>query len=239
LVAAVNGAKFFGYIDIGNTRNLSIAQIKTSIDNWSAMTGLYGMFLDEFGMDYRATGSIEADYRIRQKTILDYVHSKGLKAFLNAWEPDDVFIKEVTNPLTISAGDLYLYESYFLSSAVRETFVSYRSKIAKLKIAKAAHAGLEVVAVSSTSTNSFTQALFDTMSYAAIADELDGIAWGELNYSTTGAMPLRTLPTLVNLYCLGSVASINSSNESLDCNANNSTVNILYNSLGNPSSIIK
>lgn len=238
IVAGLTTTKSYGYVDIGRTNNKSIATLQTSIDNWAAMTGLYGIFIDEFGMDYKAIGVTDADYRIRQKTIVDYVHSKGLKVFLNAWDPDDIFVKEPANPLTITSGDSYLYESYFLSSATRDTFANYRAKIAKIKAAKSAHPGLEAMAINTTAGNTFTQVLFDSLSFGAIADGIDGIAWGEAQYSASGAMnalmPFRTLNTLANLYCFDQAVTVNSASETLSYMANNKTVTIQYNSSGNP-----
>jgi hypothetical protein len=242
IIAGLTSTKSYGYIDIGNTLNKSIATIQTSIDNWAAMSGIYGIFLDEFGMDFKVGGTTDAAYRIRQKTILDYVHSKGLKAFMNAWDPDDVFIKEPTNPLTINSGDRYLYESYYLSSAARDTFANYRAKIAKLTAAKIAHPGLETMAVNTTSANTFTQGLFDTMALGAIADGIDGIAWGEANFSASApmnaVMPFRTLPTQSNLYCIDQAASVNSASESLSFHTSDATITIQYNSSGSPSATI-
>lgn len=235
--------KSYGYIDIGNTVNHPVGTILASVDLWKAM-GVHGIFLDEFGMDYKDTGGgvTDAGYRVRQKTILDYVHAQGLKAIMNAWDPDDVFIKESSNPLNISSGDAYLYESYFLSSAARETFTYYRTKIAKLQAAKLAHTGLLVLANSSTASNNFTQSLFDSMVLGALADGIDGIAWGEAQYSAAApmnaVMPFRTMATQANLYCLDEAVTVNSSNETLHYRANNLTINILYNSTGNPSSTI-
>lgn len=242
IISGLSSTKSFGYIDIGKTLNKSVATIQASIDKWNLMTGVYGIFLDEFGMDYKATGVTDADYRIRQKTILDYVHSKGLKAIINAWDPDDVFIKQSSNPLTINSGDSYLYESYFLSSATRDTFANYRAKIAKLQAAKLAHTGLEIMAINTTASDSFTQGLFDSMSLAAIADGIDGIGWGEANYSATAPMnaimPLRTIASQTKLYCFDQAVSVNNVSETLTYRANNVAISIQYNSSGNPSSSI-
>lgn len=237
LIAGAGTTKFFGYIAIGNTQNLSIAQLQTNIDNWYAISGLDGIFIDEFGMDFKAGGVSEADYRIRQKTILDYVHSKGLAAIMNAFDPDDVFVKESGNPLTITNGDRYLYESYYLSSTARETWSFYRAKIAKLKAAKIAHPLLKVMANTSTATDSYTQNLFDTVALAATADEIDGIAWSEAAYSASGLMnalmPFRTPTTDIDLFCTHSQV-IDTSNETLEFSLSNRPVKILYNASGSP-----
>ena len=234
LLAGATTPKFFGYIAIGNV--LSINDLQTKIDNWSTMPGIDGIFIDEFGMDFKvsAGGISDADYRIRQKAILDYVHGKGLVAFINAFDPDDIFIKESGNPLTISTGDRYLYESYYLSSTTRETWSFYRAKVAKLKAAKIAFPQIKIMANTSTATNNFTQDLFDTVVLAAAVDEIDGIAWSEFNYSATDAvMPFRTPSTTVNLFCTQDLV-VDATAKSLDFILNTQPVKILYNASGSP-----
>lgn len=237
LVAGASTTNFFGYIAIGSTQNYSIAQLQTHIDNWHAISGLDGIFIDEFGMDFKAGGISEADYRIRQKTILDYVHSKGLVAMINAFDPDDVFIKESGNPLTITSGDRYLYESYYLSSTTRETWAFYRAKVAKLKAAKIAHPQLKIMATTSTATDSFTQDLFDTVALAATVDGIDGIAWSEAAYSASGIMnalmPYRTPNSKINLFCTQNLTT-DTASETLEFSLNNQAVKILYNSSAAP-----
>ena len=61
-----NGVIVYGYVPIGlNTSGLSIAQIRTRIDQWMTI-GVDGIFLDEFGFDYENTTDTlfrEAQYR--------------------------------------------------------------------------------------------------------------------------------------------------------------------------------
>lgn len=237
IISGLHTTNIFGYIDIGKTFNKSILTLTNSIDSWASM-GVTGIFIDEFGMDFRDIpgGVTESAYRTRQKTVLDYVHSKGLFAIMNAWDPDDIFIKENTNPLTISAGDRYLYESYFLSSVTRETFTNYRIKVEKLKTAKVSHPGLQIMATTSTATNNFTQALWDTITLGAIADSIEEISWGEVNYSANAILPLRALSSLATNFCIDQTVTINTGGESLNYKANNSTIDIQYNSGSLPTS---
>lgn len=234
LLAGATTPKFFGYIAIGSTQNLTIGQLQTKIDNWHAIPGLDGIFIDEFGMDFKAGGVSEADYRIRQKTILDYVHGKGLPAIMNAFDPDDVFVKESGNPLTITTGDRYLYESYYISLAARETWSFYRAKIAKLKAAKVTHPQIKIMATTSTATNNFTQALFDTITFAATVDDIDGISWSETDYSATSALlPFRTPDTVINSFCTQDLVT-DAATETLEFKLNNQPVKILYDAAGTP-----
>jgi hypothetical protein len=119
----------YGYVYIGGERTnrppaLSISAIRGFIDAWATM-GVAGIFLDEAGYDY------DCD-RQRQNDAVDHVHSKGLSAFINAWNPDEVFSPAVVNkvayypdgtlssydmnPQGLSAhlgpDDIYLHESF-------------------------------------------------------------------------------------------------------------------------------
>lgn len=87
------GTEVFGYVPIGcltpeedpeiDVSNLTIDEIKTRILSWKEM-GARGVFLDEFGYDYRTT-------RERQNEIVDFCHENSLHVIVNAWEVDHVF----------------------------------------------------------------------------------------------------------------------------------------------------
>ena len=87
------GTEVFGYVPIGcltpeedpeiDVSNLTIDEIKTRILSWKEM-GARGVFLDEFGYDYRTT-------RERQNEIVDFCHENSLQIIVNAWELDHVF----------------------------------------------------------------------------------------------------------------------------------------------------
>lgn len=133
IVAGVrtNGTKVYGYVPIGvSTSALTIAQIKTRIDQWVAL-GVDGIFLDEFGFDYQVT-------RSRQIEIVEYVKSKNLPYCANAWTFEDVVCANVSelswptndwryinfttyNPTNIAlpfdSNDSYLIESFCFSEA--------------------------------------------------------------------------------------------------------------------------
>lgn len=97
------GTAVYGYIDMGvTTQNLSIATAQQYVDEWDAL-GVTGIFWDDAGYDYGVD-------RPRQVALVDYTHAQGLKAFVNAWVPDDIFAFDgVATPL--QAGDWYLAES--------------------------------------------------------------------------------------------------------------------------------
>lgn len=96
LKTSPNNTEVYGYVSIGgeNTARrcsgdlntpvpLTPEEIRSRIDDWNNM-GVSGIFLDEAEYGFGCS-------RERQNEAVDYVHSKGLKAFINAWDPDDVF----------------------------------------------------------------------------------------------------------------------------------------------------
>jgi murein DD-endopeptidase MepM/ murein hydrolase activator NlpD len=97
------GTEVYGYVDMGvTTQNLSIATAQQYVDEWDAI-GVTGIFWDDAGYDYGVD-------RPRQVTLIGHTHAQGLKAFVNAWNPDDVFAFDGV-PTPLQAGDWYLSES--------------------------------------------------------------------------------------------------------------------------------
>lgn len=64
-----------------------------------------GMFV---GHDYGVS-------RETQNSFIDYVHSKGLKVFANAWFPSD-YLDPDEGPVSMGVGDWALLESYYITS---------------------------------------------------------------------------------------------------------------------------
>lgn len=86
-----SNVQIFGYIPVGllpelESSNLSIEEIKNRVDEWQ-LAGATGVFLDEFGYDYKVT-------RERQNEIVDYVHSKNMNLIANAWQSDYIFNRQ-------------------------------------------------------------------------------------------------------------------------------------------------
>ncbi len=92
-----NNAQVYGYIDL----TLDFITVTAYVDEWAVITGVTGIFYDRAGQDYDVTHT-------RLISAVDYVHSKGLSVFVNAWNPDDV----LSGTTRLRAGDWYLAESY-------------------------------------------------------------------------------------------------------------------------------
>lgn len=79
--------QIYGYVQFGSVGS---GQSATLIDNWIAThppsSGLLdGIFLDEFGHDFPSGD------REQQNMAVSYCHQNNLPAYVNAWQPQDVF----------------------------------------------------------------------------------------------------------------------------------------------------
>lgn len=133
--------KVFGYINLGPnnpTANKSkwiqadLNKLKSQID-LIADQGWYGVFVDQFGYDWKET-------RKRQNIIIDYIHSKGLKAMVNSWFIDDALGSKVdaaANPngtaSHLNSNDWCLVESFFTDGTSYRADNSYIKKYIKIK----------------------------------------------------------------------------------------------------------
>jgi hypothetical protein len=235
-----SSVEVFGYVTIGDNGGFpeSLATIQGRIDDWQTI-GAEGIFIDEGGFDFWPSGT-DADMRVRQKTIIDYIHGKNMKVFVNAWDPDDLFTKESGNPLTFNSGDYYLLESYIIKDdtaggqTTTMTFANHEAKIAKVQSAQSAH-GILAIGVSTTGvlSGSYDQADFDFLAIAAQLDGLDGVGWGVKNFSASGGdnaiMPFRPIQTQYNKLKLTGSVSVDSPSEAKSQNVLNSgTINADY-----------
>jgi hypothetical protein len=116
-----SSTRIYGYVNLGpdnpedsqsDWEIKDMKKAKEQVDDIAA-AGWYGVFIDQAGYDFHET-------RARQNELFDYIHSKGLFCFVNAWFPEDVLgseVKSVANPngtkSHLGDGDLYLLESFF------------------------------------------------------------------------------------------------------------------------------
>ncbi len=106
----------WGYIDAGvTTGNFSLATLQGQIDQWIAI-GAKGIFCDVIGYAYGVP-------RSRQNAIINYIHSKGVGAILNVFNPDEVFSSAVDatynptgTPTVADSRDVHLLESWVCNS---------------------------------------------------------------------------------------------------------------------------
>lgn len=202
--------KVFGYID----STLSLDVIQGKIDNWYNM-GVAGFFMDRFGYDYNVT-------REKQREIVWSIHEKGdntKRAFVNAWNPDDVFSPNVdatNNPnglaTRLGANDYYLAESFTIINGQYDDadtdnngIKDWQDKATKM-INYRTTFGTKMTAVTTYDASAFDQNKMDYAYFAAVMNNFDSFAWGEQNYSASSAqLPFRTRKSFFGNNFVGSV----------------------------------
>jgi len=109
--------EIYGYV----STNLVETTWKTKVNEWETNLSVHGIFMDESGYDY---GSVSTNGRKVFNWKLDYIHSKDMKCFVNAWNPDHVLSTEndtsyantTWNPnllkSNLNTDDIYLLESF-------------------------------------------------------------------------------------------------------------------------------
>lgn len=101
------GAEVYGYVDMGvTTQNLPLTTAQQYVDAWRAM-GVQGIFWDDAGADFGVTAA-------RRNALLAYTHERGLRVFINAWNPDDALAGTTSGSAQLTAADLYLAESWLI-----------------------------------------------------------------------------------------------------------------------------
>lgn len=219
-------ANIYGYID--STLNQSSFEAK--VDKWAAMGGtgntVVGIFCDQFGFDFGMN-------RAKQNDEIDYIHNKGLKAFVNAWNPDDVF-KNITgaSATKMNSDDWYLAESFQIINGNYQNVSDWKSKADKMKDYKDNGPGYSNMAIVTTnsSTGGFNQDKWDYAYYSATLYGFDAAGWGEYNFSASDAvMPFRTRKEVLGTNLVGTISEDNgvfeiSTNIGIKVDTNNKTV---------------
>ena len=178
----------YGYVDLGNTQDLAIDEIGRRARLWWEM-GVTGVFLDEAGYDFGVT-------RERQNAAIDAIHGLGLSAFVNAFNPDDVFNPSPVplnavgggNPsglaTRLGARDAYLLESFQVRLGQPETWAAWSSRTRKaIAYRDRYHTRMFGVATTTADTESQAAGLFPYVWWSAALWGLDGIGWGEPDFS--------------------------------------------------------
>jgi len=201
----MSSTNVYGYID----STLTLNDIQNKIDQWYDM-GIAGIFLDQFGYDFGVA-------REKQREIVWCVHEKGagLKAFVNAWNPDDAFSPAVDatyNPsgldTRLGADDYYLAESFAIKLGQYDDddldtngIKDFQDKSDKMINYRTTY-GTKLAAITTNddpvvdSTIPFDQAKADYSYLLSVMNELDAWGWGEPTFSASGdansQLPLRT-----------------------------------------------
>lgn len=196
------GTFVLGYIPIGTVNpNLSMEEIERRVDRWNDI-GADGILLDQFGYDYQTS-------RLRQNTVVDYVHSQGMLVAANALYPEDVFDSDahpVFNPsgapTHLNLLDYYLYEGHQIDLDDYEEVAAWQPKANALASYQQA-IGFKILSVTTTNMDDPAAYDEDKFFYAWHSALMYGHAatgWGEFGYSAAGASnaqaPFRVRPSV-------------------------------------------
>lgn len=181
----------FGYVTVNQTMTLFMDKV----DKWFAM-GVDGIFLDEAGYDY---GTVATNGREAFNDKLDYLHSKGLIAFVNAWKPEHVlgsnadasYPDTTWNPNEVNSNitpyDWYLMESFGICNGTYESQTQWVARCEALSDALDEQT-VKVAAVGIIDeADSTAQAKFNFLWISAFIAALDGCGSSDLLYGASSA----------------------------------------------------
>jgi hypothetical protein len=227
--------KVFGYIDATQTLDV----IQGQIDLWK-LTGVKGIFLDKFGYDFGLTRDV-------QREIIWCVHAVNLIAFVNAWNPDDVFSPAVgpnnTNGLAtrLNPTDWYLAESFAVKLGAYDDndldsngIKDFQDKAVKMVNYQAIY-GTQLAATSSYDNEAFDQHKLDYSYYASVLNGFNAYSFGEYLYSAVSAqLPFRTRTIFYGTKFTNAITTTSGilehqTNVGIHVDTNSHTVNILLN----------
>jgi hypothetical protein len=176
----------YGYVNSTRTFN----DFKDRVNKWKNM-GVKGIFCDSFGYDFGIT-------RIAQNNMVNHIHSKNLKAFVNAWNPDDVFSSTIVIPNNllgtapvINSNDWYLAQSYQIVGGSYQDVTFWKTRSDKMTTYRQSF-GTKMACITTYDTSDFDQNKADYSYYSAVIYNFDAWGWGEYNFSATSVqLPWR------------------------------------------------
>jgi hypothetical protein len=186
LAAAPRRTAVFGYVDLGRSQQLTLDEIKARVDRWRAM-GAAGIFFDEAGADFGVD-------RARQNAAVDATHDAGLRAVLNAFNPDDVFVAgpDRIKP-RLRTGDAYLLESFAVRDGRADDPRGWNDRTRRA-IAGTSATGAALWATT-TMQGAYEPALMQHAWRAAMDAGIHAFAWGEPSFgSADSRLPFRPRP---------------------------------------------
>jgi hypothetical protein len=178
----------YGYIDLGSSQQLSLAEIARRTDAWKRL-GVDGIFFDEAGRDFAVTPE-------RRRQAVCAVHARSLSAFMNAFNPDDLFdegpvASTAECDARLSARDALLIESF----AVRNGELEPEERInqrAAAAVKWRERTGIRVFGLTTSDTRPYDRRHMDWAWKHAVSRGLDGFGWGEPGFSAADSrLPWR------------------------------------------------
>jgi hypothetical protein len=187
LAASPRKTVVFGYIDLGRSQQLSLAEIAMRTSRWKAL-GVGGIFYDEAGADFGVD-------RARQNAAVAAAHAEGLRVVLNAFNPDDVFRigADGVKP-RLRAGDAYLLESFAVRNGLPEDPRGWNDRLERARRGAAAME-VSIWATTTASEGKFASELMAHAWHAAVKAGVDAFSWGEPSFgSIDSRLPFRPRP---------------------------------------------
>ena len=181
--------RIYGYIDLGSSQNLTLADIERRIDGWQRV-GADGIFFDEAGSEFAVTPA-------RRRAAVRAVHMRRLSAFMNAFVTDDLFQgddgADADAAGRLGSDDAVLIESFAVKNGEGEA-TSRIAVRATAALKWRERSGVKVFAVTTPARQGFDGGLFAYAWWNAAVWGLDGIGWGEPDFSANSRMPWRSRP---------------------------------------------
>lgn len=195
-----------------STTGMAAASWQAHVDMWQVM-GVTGIFIDAFSYDWNVS-------RTMQNAMLDAVHARNLRAFVNGWFIDHVFssLPDPNFPAGNPAGlpskidhrDLYLLESFVIMEGQydlcqRPRWDTWITKAAKAQNYRSSF-GTAMWAMTTADRLTVgdmlgTTGVEERLNFAwhgAAMFNLDGFGWTEPQFSATGSaqnsLPWRERP---------------------------------------------
>jgi hypothetical protein len=188
LHASARRPMLWGYVDLGRSQQLTQDAITRRIDAWIRL-GVDGIFFDEAGRDFGVTPA-------RRSAAVRAVHERGLAAFMNAFDLNDLFepaaAGQSNGPGALGRGDALLIESFAVREGILQTAEATARRAADA-LAWRARTGIKVFATT-TAAGAFDPAAFAFAWQRAASLGLDGIGWGEPHFSADSRLPWRERP---------------------------------------------
>ena len=187
LHATARHPRIYGYIDLGSSQNLPLAEIERRIAAWRRL-GADGIFFDEAGSEFAVTPA-------RRRAAVRAVHARALSAFMNAFVSDDLFQGDGSADAVSRLGqdDAVLIESFAVKNGEPEPASRVAARAAAA-LKWRDRSGVRIFAVTTPAISFFQTELFAYAWWSAAAWGLDGVGWGEPDFSANSRLPWRARP---------------------------------------------
>lgn len=223
-IKALNpSCEIYGYV----TTNQTDSNWKTKVGEWETNLGVHGIFMDESGYDY---GSSTTNGRRAFNWKVDYIHSKDMKCFVNAWNADHVlttvndtsYANSTWNPdlleTNLDKDDIYLLESfsygpYGTGGALQhESSTQWKSRGDKVHALKDKITLAGLCQIDDTDTNG--QSVFDFTYVSACMFDLEIYGSSEVSHgSSTSTTKMWTRPSKIESFIDNSMKIESSGNK--------------------------